>query len=449
MRCLIILAIASSAWATSPPLTGNIVARYKGADLVTNATWPDSSGNGNDATLTSGSPTVTTGSPSGYKGLNFAEISPAWLTIPAGVVVNTQSATICIVSDRGLEGSTNVPVSLGSSNAALYTGNQGSTLFTQGGTSFSTLFMQPSYTSVTCVTYNASAQTVYREFGSATHAALGSTAIAGGFIGAYNSSGDFNYEGTLLEIFVYNVALTSGQITQLMQYSHEVYATPTPGVQRTAQVVCVGDSITLGRDSTLGQDYPNLTAAYGSLYSSAWIKNIGVGGTTLATILTQESVVTGQSAAGYRNVAILFAGTNDLSGCTNTSDCNAKEATLQTNTHQYVADMHAAGILVIVTTMISRSAEVAAFDVARLTFNTWLRTLANSGADGLSDPGGDAHMGVLPQPVGYFADGIHPTNLGYQTIASYSGPTLAVLLNAFGGRAIYGNRVVSSNRVIH
>ena len=305
-------------------------------------------------------------------------------------------------------------------------GNQVRGNISGSNTLLSGIHMQPAGPSMQVVVGTAANYTVYREFGSQTVSGQAAVTGTGVNIGVLDAGGDFTLVGNYLLFAVYNRALSASEIAQAYAFGHDKYGVAMYGVRRHAQVVCVGDSITSGNTETLGNSYPNLIAAPSALGVYAEVTNYGQPSISLASILGNYSMVTAEYDAGYaKHVAILFAGTNDLTGCTGTADCNSKEATLQTNTTSLVTGLHAAGFQVLIITMLARSAEVVAFDVARQTYNTWLRTLSNSGADALADPGGDAYMGVLPQTSGYFSDGAHPTNLGYNWMTSqYIAPAL-------------------------
>lgn len=406
----------------------SLTAHWVGASMQTTlsqgstvTSWPDSSGNSNSATAGTGSPTFNLQTVSGKPGVLFTASN---LLIPSGVSVSNRASTLCVISEQQYQpqSGTYSPISVGT--LAVYGTNTTTTGLqyraNPGNLVGSSLLLQPASVVAQCVTYSATNIIMYRENGSQSFTAASAATSTGGFLGSFGASATFPCACTVLDAAVYSTALSAVSIRQFMQYAHDYYGSAYPSVTRQANVIAVGDSLTAGFQSTGSFTYPDQMGNFKNIRLAAWVQNAAVSGQTAATILTNIANVGALFNAAYTyNVVILFAGTNDLQGCTNTATCNAAEATLQTTTSSIVSDLHTSGFKVIVTTMITRGAQVAAFEVARQTFNTWLVTLSNSGADGLSNPGQSTDLGTLPQSATWFnADDVHLTNAGYQQLAN-------------------------------
>lgn len=118
---------------------------------------------------------------------------------------------------------------------------------------------------------------------------------------------------------------------------------------------------------------------------------------------------------GVRSV-IIFEGTNDLT-------MGIKAAVIHAGILSLVDRAHAAGLCVVVGTIMPRDDQTYGWDKAtmepeRVALNALLR--ATKGVEGLADF--DQVMGspidpTLPNPVLYFADLLHPNTLGFQVMA--------------------------------
>lgn len=146
-----------------------------------------------------------------------------------------------------------------------------------------------------------------------------------------------------------------------------------PVVEQVPNIVFDGDSLTNGtgalpfNDFPLGNDYPSQVAA--SLDSRGTYFNVGVGGETTATMITNApTVVDAKLVSGANNVVSFAGGTNDLQATDNATTTYNRIVT-------YCQARQAAGWKVIVSTLTPRSdaGTPGDFDTQRLSVNTSIR----------------------------------------------------------------------------
>ena len=222
----------------------------------------------------------------------------------------------------------------------------------------------------------------------------------GGVIGSAN--GYWPVTAAINEVLIYDHGFLDAELTALESYFRARYGLPT---SYTDNVVCDGDSLTWGYQSTDGFNYPNQLG----LPAGVCVYNEGVGSETLQTMLANapaniDAVYDGTKA---RNVVVIWGGTNDLySGDT----VDNVYGYLQS----YCAARSAVGWKVVAVTMMQRSAS---------------QTVEND-APGLQqpDPGGLAVVRRWARrcrcrraPLGFITPHIsrctHLTNLGYGVAA--------------------------------
>jgi GDSL-like Lipase/Acylhydrolase family len=175
---------------------------------------------------------------------------------------------------------------------------------------------------------------------------------------------------------------------------------------------CIGDSITAG----FGESTPYTTQLTLPNNSGWFYNNRGIPGQTLSTILsnTTSYYPVGQNYS----VAVLWAGTNDISG-------GATAATVFANMQTMYSNLKSQGYTYVVTcTMLSRSGQ----DTGKNALNALI----------LASPStvGDAIASFVGTPLGvdggssnltwFQADGIHPTQAGINT---YEVPVIQAALN--------------------
>lgn len=205
------------------------------------------------------------------------------------------------------------------------------------------------------------------------------------------------------------------------------------------QLICVGDSLTLGAGGTGGSaTYPNQTQLLlGG--ATAWaVSNFGVSSQTIATLAalapTQIDVL--WSPLRSKNVLPFWAGTNDIF-----NDPAVSGAVAYDRLVAYCAARQAAGWQVPVLSCIARVNVDAARQAERLIFNALL-----DADHSFCDIYVPLHTeAVLSDPTNltFFATGgIHLKNQGYSVVASY----VAAAIRALQELSMIGNtRVVTSH----
>lgn len=182
-----------------------------------------------------------------------------------------------------------------------------------------------------------------------------------------------------------------------------------------------GDSITVGQEnggSSPPTPYTNYIGTY--LTGPGWtVKNIGIGGETLATMLANAPtnvdpfIIPGTGT----NVVVIWGGTNDF------SENGASVSSVYANLTSYIAARHAVGWKVVVPTMISRDN----LDSQKNAYNALIKA-NTAGADGIADfTGTTLGCDGCYSNTMWFQDGTHPTLLGITTIEA---PIIGAAVNA-------------------
>lgn len=160
-----------------------------------------------------------------------------------------------------------------------------------------------------------------------------------------------------------------------------------------------GDSITAGT---------GVTTPWTQLISPQTyvIHNVAVPAETLATMLANyPTVVAPFFKAGHKNLIVLWAGTNDI-------EKGTTPAAVYASLTSYVAQAHATGFKIIVTTMLSRGIPgVGNFDPQKNAYNSLIQA-NTAGADGIA-----SYVNTLGGCDGCFAntlwfntDEVHPND---------------------------------------
>ena len=129
--------------------------------------------------------------------------------------------------------------------------------------------------------------------------------------------------------------------------------------------------------------------------------------------------------AGKTNIVLIEVATNDL-GTLGTPAANLYNSL----TVPYVSSAKAAGFYVVLVTVLPRSLNWSpAQEVQRLAYNNLVRQNA-AGADAIDDWAADPVIGDGIDTVNslYYADGLHPTELGQQRLAVIDAAALTPLL---------------------
>jgi lysophospholipase L1-like esterase len=189
-------------------------------------------------------------------------------------------------------------------------------------------------------------------------------------------NGAVNAPTWIKAIVVYNAVHTPTQAAQVIAALKSDWSIPS----RTRQVVCDGDSLTYGYNSTdtfygatLLNSYPYQMATD---HPDWMIFNNGISSETLATMNTSAAanVDAFYDATTYpKNHVVLWGGTNDLIA-------GDSAATLEGRITTYVNARHAAGWKVVIVPILDRTGFTAQNRTDAGTVNTWIAA-GNSGAD--------------------------------------------------------------------
>lgn len=233
------------------------------------------------------------------------------------------------------------------------------------------------------------------------------------------------------------------------------------GSDSTGQVLCIGDSITYGTNATstsqttpvlaTATSYPSqLQSLINGASKSIDVVNIGLPSALVHDFVTVQSgqaatyiddwggyLSPARRAAGFKEVVVLFMGTNDIGLASRTA------AQVEADLTTAVKIIRAAGGRIALCTILPRhSFYTTTNETARLAVNTWLRA-NTAGADAVIDMAATQDGAAFPfaDPISgngstdnvtsnttyYGADGIHLSDTGYAKLA---GRVYAVLNSA-------------------
>jgi len=192
-------------------------------------------------------------------------------------------------------------------------------------------------------------------------------------------------------------------------------------------IVFEGDSLTAG--DTYSNDVVsmfNLCAGTGNI-----AHNVATGAQTLYPTMINDSssqVDANLFSARYRNIAVLWAGTNDL---------YYDEKLTAASLHEYIRDWcegrKAAGFQVVVCTITPRPDPQSRrnFEERRQTLNALIREHYSEYADGIADIAADPRLGDAGDELNtrYYTDKIHMTPEGYRIVACIIKDAIAGMAN--------------------
>lgn len=272
----------------------------------------------------------------------------------------------------------------------------------------------------------------------------GCNAYSEGLTGTYNKrlSPNITYTGGMLgrwldqgagsgtdqavyEILVYSSALTAAQRAQIERYAQLKYGCPN-GTRRH-NVICIGDSITAGVGANTMQEWPIKLGNTNSLWHTAAIRNLGVSGQRLSSVVANQTVI-GPGAffpAFHQNVAVVWLGTNDVAA-------GASDVTVIGQMKSLGFYLKSLGYVVVYVTLLPRGTFDSAQNKSRAGINGYLNgsngsVISDGAADTVVDTtaDGDLEDGYLGR---YAIDGAHPNNAGYDRIAALIYKALQPLL---------------------
>jgi len=438
--------IGSTGGANTLPQGANLLGEYLLTD-GSGTTAHDSSGQGNDGTLGSGSQAPVWTS-TGLSFLFGQTVSlPAALdstqTMIYGVYVNPLSTAANHIAGTEIllgntVGNTDMQILLenpypGAYNNNFVDGSYGIDLFSGGSVTASAFNFSGFHTiAMTLGTCGSSVDRVFVDAQEVSYMAQGCSAgkqtsgnlILGGNPAVWGSSSGL--QGQLYLAAFYSTVLTPDQIASASGIVRNAVAARGAAVMplsiplTNGALNVAGDSITFG--------YPNLTP-YSALLSlqnppTTGINNWGISGITMEAIAGSEDNRVGPLCHSSTGPAVysIFAGTNDF--------LNIGPSTPQSVFASLTDDiqkMKSAGCRVGVLTMISRGGNGAGnggatLDTDKKAYNALILNGAKSaGADFIVDVAANPNLGAdgANGNSTYFqSDDIHPTQLGQQLIAN-------------------------------
>ena len=419
--------------------------------------WADQSGAGNNAAQATAAnqPAYTGGiDPSvSFEGVNNQTgTSPAaWMTTGALPSINQQAFSAFMVIERAgnfyptYASFSTTQVLLGSASNALTAlhlhGNKLCYLAAAEGLSSLTV---PSTRVIIGIVSSGTGVTLYENGQAVSMTAYAAATTTGLQIGQYNSVATNYGKADVKCVLHYSRTLTSSDINAVTDYLSTTYNVP---LQPSYNVVCDGDSITYGYNSTINQSWPRMLGRL--LGNDFQVYNIGVPSEQIGTLaMTGSQVgVNGCMAAnaaanvdaliqaGKTNVLIVFGGTNDIVS----SIGNQTGAAAYTRLMTYLAARRTAGwTKIVVVTSLPRpsgasSGSGAGLDETdRLTFNSSIRSGALASCDAIADAGADSRIGNGPGVTNsafYANDNIHLAASGDYVVASLVRNALLSIIN--------------------
>lgn len=433
-----------------------LLADYKLQDC-TGTTVTDSSGNGYNGTFATGSNAPTWAS-NPCVGLSFDNSSAAqYVNLPAAL--NTARTLIVAANFAGAGGySQNYPTPIGHTSGKVLMLSGGDSQTNDKGGQFSyyagawrTNSVQspygPSCVALTIGATGGSDNDVLYLNGVPVTAAsyIAQTASASVIPGSgnyeiggdgANPTGGVNWNGVIYRETFYSVELTPAEVSQACQaYNAEILSRgvvlgipPRNTGATTYQFSAEGDSRTYGTGG--GTPYTSTTNFTNWLPSgaSAWtVNNWGIAGITAAQLRESGGARTDRTFAPYknRNVMVIWAGVNDMSGTVTTAQAQAIVDNLLTIVRERKqADP---GLKVIMASEVSNGS-IASGDANKNTINALLRNQWQGYADDFVDLGADPLLGAdgaNANTTYYQPDKIHFTNTGYQQIGNWMGQGVA------------------------
>jgi len=232
------------------------------------------------------------------------------------------------------------------------------------------------------------------------------------------------FSGQVYAVLVYNTALTDGQVEDLRRWAYNYFGLNAQG---TANVVIAGDSETQG----YGLNDPN--AAWPTIIAEDQTKKVIDYGASGATANGGQwpSLIANAYNPNKKSVAVIWLGTNDISGGTSST-------TLQTTLETLATDARNDGYKVAVATIIGRESFTAGQETIRQSVNADIINGAPTYWDAVVNLNQDSVLasttGGGPTNLYYYqTDGTHLTESGQQVVAYYFNNAINSLLNQIAG----------------
>lgn len=245
----------------------------------------------------------------------------------------------------------------------------------------------------------------------------------GGYVGCgIGGPGNFDFVGAVRRVLIFSTKLSPADRATLVAYLRTTYGVGA----YTRQVVCAGDSLTVGYNSAGNSVFYGWTAGdhtYGWPYvvaqaESGWkVFNHGVTGKTISQMTGDDDTGVDpylDATAFASNVCVVWAGTNDLV----VDDVDL--ATLQSRVSAYCQSRQSAGWTVVYVEMMDRANFSAGQRTIRGQLNAWLPGRVGTDFAALASlPAGLS--GASPwvgSPGLWDADEIHLSRTGYALVGA-------------------------------
>lgn len=170
-----------------------------------------------------------------------------------------------------------------------------------------------------------------------------------------------------------------------------------------ANVVCFGDSITAGHSSSSGGYPPKLSSLLNGSGKPANVINKGLSGEKTPAGVSRIGRVLSSVPADF---ILIMEGTNDIRG-------GLSAETTRFNLESMINQSRSAGVIPVLATLTPSDAGGNSKTVIPQIWNPMIIDLANSTGTSLADQ----YAGILPTWGSSNADGLHPNDRGYLTIA--------------------------------
>lgn len=223
---------------------------------------------------------------------------------------------------------------------------------------------------------------------------------------------------TLCELIIYSGTVSPTNIGLIEEYIYHKWNAPRGTGSVTRNIVCVGDSKTLGLPGDLAHSYPTLLGQY---YGPvAEVTNKGIGSYTLALAIDDAASQVDpliDPLADY-NILCVRLGSNDIGLASGTDG-----TTLWNMMVLYLQARRAAGWLIVLANIDARAWVNNA--VVREGYRTTYNTLSDSNWASVAE----AYVNLAADPVlgpagsennsKWYIDGVHETVRGYIRVANY------------------------------
>lgn len=382
------------------------------------AIWPDSSGNGNNATEATNKPLFKTNAFGYLPGIKFDGVNDKLVTTS---FLNSSFNTNITVFAVTRPGSPATVLVWGSHNGnTFYLGRTFDVRYNTSNltdTQISAIVGNPTTgTIIETFRYDGAVKVIRTNSVQATsESATGNIGFSGALTLGGLSSGSQWWPGYMAEVLIYNRALSNAECTVVERYLKRKW------IDQLNLVVFDGDSLTFGLGALTGQSYPeqSLTGL-----NAALSYNFGVLSQTTTNALSDISSQTISlfSSRRPKNIYVLWIGSSDLYFGGSATNCYKGITNLCTQVRQ-------AGFKVTVATIITRTnaGTPGGFETERTTLNSAIVANWTAWADGLVNLAADPRLQNSTNTTYFSADKVHLNTTGYSVVQELTVPVVAGL----------------------